>query len=204
MKKYLFFVFVLILMFSSCLSTPTKLTEKKIGNNKMYLVGRIDPGVDLEKFFKGDKPNELWVDMIFANQPPVNGEGKGLFFEGYKNADEYFIIELPKEEQLFFRRISYTPYVSVFKQTSLDLTFDIKLEYNSSDIVIYLGDLIFSHTKEKSTLEVKDNYEEMKKVFSNYFINKDGKCIIPEKRLITPPAKVDAGKTIKSSYLFWN
>ena len=62
MRKYVSILFVSLVL-SSCISLPKP--GDKLKSNKLYIIGRINTGIDLDNFFNGIDTKKLFLRMIF-------------------------------------------------------------------------------------------------------------------------------------------
>jgi hypothetical protein len=194
--RYLFIVFVMLIL-TSCISIPKK--GDSVKKDDVYLIGRLDTGIDLITFFNRKSIDDLWLTMIFQDDPDKGWMDEGRIYRGCA-ADDYFVVEVPRLP-VYLKHIDYRPLVSVGTQTVLDLKPELKLDLQPGDQFLYVGDLSISFQDEKAILSVTDEYEEAKERFNGYFVGLDGEPIAPEKKLFSGGGEIEVSRVLVQYYL---
>jgi hypothetical protein len=188
MKRMLLCLLVPVVFFASCLSMPKK--GDAIGNEYMYLIGKIDPGLDLKQFFNMDDEKELYLRIVLGDRLR-NPESEGLIISSCLN-EEYFIIAVPKKSKLFLFSTMYIPKISGRVKVELQYVYNLSMTTESNDSLVYVGDLSMSTKSDKVHVTVADGFENAKRAFKDYFKDSKGNFAVPSKRLLSGPSEVEA------------
>jgi len=106
--------------------------------------------------------------------------------------NKYFIREIPKTD-LFLRTV-YVFLNSVGNsRDELYINCNKKITVKKNDTFIYIGDLHFYFEKDgQCTLEIRDNYNSVRRKYSSYLKTRSGRPILLKKRLLTGRRSVSA------------
>jgi hypothetical protein len=170
MKAKFCLLFVVVAL-ASCASYPKQ--GDRIPSEKVILVGRMDPGVDLKEFFGIKSESKLVLNFFWNSEPPETATG-ATFVHGYSKIGDYFILTLPRRSRLYLLGMEYVPLVSVGDQVQLNFDFEkLSVAFPEGKELVYIGDFRVAYRNDEPTLFIDDKYEEAQKNFAGFF--KDAK-----------------------------
>jgi hypothetical protein len=200
--RFLIAAFAAIALFS-CVSTPPK-EGSSIAKGKMVVIGRLEPGLDLNQFFNVKKKSDLVLRFAWNTLPPETATG-ATCVNNVSMSDDYFMVIMPAVPSIHLSDINYAPIVSVGDQTQLDLDFeDLLVTVPDSAQLVYIGDLKLRFPKDSDPkLRIDDGYQAALKAFGNYYKDGKGGYLKPAKAIATGSLKLDVTRITQSTYLIW-
>jgi hypothetical protein len=169
--KAKFCLLFIVVALASCVSFPKQ--GDRIPSEKVIVVGRMDPGLDLKEFFGIKSEDKLALNVFWNDEPPETATG-ATFVRSYSQLGDYFILTLPRKSRLYLLGMEYVPYVSVGDQVKLDFDYEkLSVAFPEGKQLVYIGDFRVAYKNDEPTLFIADKYDEALKEFSGFF--KDGK-----------------------------
>jgi hypothetical protein len=195
------FVFILAaISLFSCVTPPKK--GDTVPTGKVIVIGRLDPGLDLNAFFGIKDKNELGLKLYWNSEHRKTATA-ATAIQTYSSTDDYFIIILPATPMLYLLGMDYIPDVSVGDQTRLEIDYnDLSVNFPEGEKLVYIGDFKIRYSKEDDAkLTISDGYDGAVKAFEGYF--KDGKkgFLKPVKSLAKGALDFEVSKVTQRVYL---
>lgn len=170
MKVYVL-MFLAFAALNSCVSVPTQ--GDRIPEDKVFLVGKIDPGLDIKSFFGLEDEKEVGLRVYWNEYPPEIATAATAHLT-YSPNDNYFILAVPRKSKLYLREMMFVPKVSIGDQIQLRYDYEkLAVSIPDGEQFVYIGDFRIAYKNDEPALFLEDKYETALKEFTNYF--KDGK-----------------------------
>ncbi|HBD92676.1 MAG: hypothetical protein A2015_14730 [Spirochaetes bacterium GWF1_31_7] len=183
-------ILVVLFIFCGYMSYPKP--KDKLKTNKLYVIGRINTGIDLGNFFNGIDSKKLFLRMIFHRDPDAIFPAEKQIWNGNNYRDDgYFILAVPREK-LYLIHSSLVPVVSLGDQIILEYNLNLTYDFKNDDRVIYVGDIFMKYEGEKTFLSIKDNYSEALENCSEFLQDSNGDFIKPRKSLFIGNGEVES------------
>jgi len=170
--KSKFLLLFAVLALASCVSYPKQ--GDRIPSDKIIVVGRMDPGVDLKEFFGIKSEEKLLLNIFWNSEPPETATG-ATFVPSHSQIGDYFVLTLPRRSRLYLLGMEYVPYVSVGDQIQLNFDYEkLSIAFPEGKQMVYIGDFRVAYKNDEPALFIADKYEEAQKNFAGFFKDSKG------------------------------